>query len=65
VADDAELVRAPLDLLAVRAVPDHAQARVDAALPQPPHREQHVVRPLHARHPPDPADREAAGRDAE
>ena len=65
VADDAQLVRAILELAAVGAVADHAERRVDAAVPETLEGHQDVVRALHGRHAADPAHREPVGRDAE
>ena len=48
--------------LAIGAVTDKAQARVDAAVEQPLHRQHDVIRPLDGRHTADPPDREALGR---
>src|SRR5205814_2132086 len=47
-ADDAELRRAPLDVLAVGPVADHAERRVDLVLAEALERAQHVVGALDA-----------------
>ena len=60
-----ELVRAALDGVAVRAVADHAEHGVDAALAEGAHGEEHVVGALDGGHPADPADHESVGRDPE
>ena len=56
---------APLELLAVGPVADHAERRVDAVVAQAPEGEEHVVGPLDRGHPADPADDEAVVGDAD
>ena len=63
VADDAQLVRAALDGVAIRAVADHAEHGVDAALAEGAHGEEHVVGALDAGHPSDQLTDESVGRD--
>ncbi len=54
-----------LERCALGAVADQDQSGVDAPVPQLPDRPQDVLGLLHGRHPGDPADAEALGRDAE
>ncbi len=65
VADDPELARALLDVVAIRPVADEQECRVDAAFAQSSDALEHVVGALDARHPPDPADHEPIRRDPE
>ena len=57
-AREAEVVRALLEALAVVAVADEEQQRVDAALAHAGEHRQEIVGPLHRRHPAEPADDE-------
>ena len=64
-ADQSELLRAPLETLPVGAVADEQEPGVDALLPQRRERGEEVAGLLHTRHAAQPADDEALRRDAE